>query len=629
MAGQSDAQNLQIRLTAQAETAMRTFVKLKGEILKTNKSLADMGMQVSKIGVKVGKDGLSEVTSEMEKIKTGTKGATRELKNMSNFGGGFGKLLLGLFTLRRVIQVLGRSFKEISDYAENFNLFNVSMGEMKDRGIEFQRAMTSAFNVDMSGTLRYQGFFQNLLTSLNVGKEEAYEMSEALTTLTYDMASLFNWSYDTAYQRLQSGIIGQTKPLRAAGVDVTQQTIQPILYELDIHKKVIELTQAEKVMLRYIAIMRQTGNAHGDYARTIESPANQIKVFKDQVAILHRWLGATFITLISKILPFINGFIMAISEVVKAIAILFGFNEEDFGDFGQGGGVDFMYDLEEGAKDATSAVGKLQGSLRKFDEINNISLRSSAGGSGAVGSLETQSKLMQEIARINEKLKQDFSQMKSKAEEVRDTIKQWLGLFFELDKETGIFTGKMTLLGKVILWLGGGLVLGKLIVGIGNTVAAFKGLKTMLIGASGTAGVVGAVGLLATGLIGLSTIGLVYFGVKSWQFIDQLKDKLTSAMPKLTDFEAILIRIAELFGVINKDKVNFLLREKDFWEHMRQEQYASSANRNMWLAQGVPLKQANFNQTVVVQVDGEKIATAVVNNVNNVANKTGNLGFDR
>ena len=672
MASQNnDAQNLQIRLTAQAQAAMQTFVKLKNEIIKTNKGLSDMGMQITKVRTKVGKGGLSEVTTEMSKVKETTKGASKEMKNFANFGGGLGGMMLGLFTLRGIRDVLGKSFKTISDYAENFNLFNVSMGDLKDRGVEFQRSLTTAFNVDMSGTLRYQGFFKNMLSSLNIGTEQAYEMSEALTTLTYDMASLFNWSYDAAYTRLQAGIIGQTKPLRAAGIDVTQQTIQPILYELDIHKKVIQLTQAEKVMLRYIAIVRQAGNAHGDYARTIESPSNQVKIFKDQVAILQRWLGATFIGMISKILPFINGFIMAITEVVRAIAILFGFNEEDFGDFGQGDGLDFMNDLEDGADGASEAIGKLQGSLRKFDEINNISMRTGTGGVGGAGSLDTQSKLMKEISAINDKLKQDFANMKSNAEKIRDTLKGWLGIFFELDKETNTFTGRLTIIGGLLLTIGGYFLFKGALTTI-TTISTGVGTLATKLGLGGGGLALGAtLAKVAVGLLAVAIGGLIIWGVTS--YFDGLQEKF-ERRDDMTKFELKLLDVAKGFREFKEDmskswelikngwsnfentgfgkflswmasKLSFIFKPFqeiiDFFTkpistkgmpYVTEASYRYEQNKSMiesgnqkyfWDLQGVDLKHANIVPQVVVNIDGEKIATSVVKNINSVTNKSG------
>jgi hypothetical protein len=494
--------------------------------------------------------------------------------------------------------------------------------------------MNKALGTNMSQTMRYQGFFQNLTNALGATNEQAFEMSKTLTMLTYDMASLFNWSPDVAFQRLQAGVVGQTKPLRYAGVDVTQQTIEPILGELGIEGSVKDLTQYQKVMLRMISILRQTGNAQNDFTRTIESPANQIRVLNDQIKELYRWIGGTFIGLISKALPYINGLVMALVELFKAISYLFGFTEEDF-DFMNGTGDTGLGEIEEEADGANEAVKKLMGSLRKFDEINNISMRGADGGGFGISSSDA--KLWEELQKQMGYFDDSFSGIRTKAVEIKEKIMEWLGIFFELNKEDGVivgFTGKMTTLGKIVGIFVGAFALGGVIISIGNVVTALGTLKTMLLGGAGATGVVGGIGLLTTGLIGLTVVlgGLALYN--TWTFFDNLIKKIKEGNLNFSKMEEIIIRIAGLLGAINtnpllgeplishEDSLNSWTGSDEYIERELRDRWARLSGDTIFTETKQP------PQTIVVQVDKEVLTKVVVDNSSTYQTKTGTTTYN-
>jgi len=289
--------NLGIQITSNATMAIEAVQKLTKEVNNSNKSLGNM-------------------SKESTKALQTMAGTFNSLKSSFLFYVGFGSLYQSLTTITRVMM---SGFQAASKFVENYNLFNVSFAGETKEAIKYQYQLNDAFKVNMSESMRYQGFFKNLTSSLGITNEASTLLSENLTNLTYDLSSLYNTSFSAMYSKLQSGIVGQTKLLRSVGIYVTQQTLQPLLYDMGINKYVTELTQAEKVLLRYISILKQSTSAQGDFARTIETPANQIRILSDQVAEMTRWFGTIFIGTIGKILPYVNAFVISLKEVFNGL----------------------------------------------------------------------------------------------------------------------------------------------------------------------------------------------------------------------------------------------------------------------------------------------------------------------
>ena len=137
------------------------------------------------------------------------------------------------------------------------------------------------------------------------------------------LSFFFNISVADAMQKLQSGISGELEPLRRLGYDLSQARLEAVALSLGIDKSVASMTQAEKAELRYYAIMTQVTQAQGDMARTLESPANQLRVLKAQLEMCARTIGNIFIPALNAILPYAIAVVQVIREVAEAIAELF------------------------------------------------------------------------------------------------------------------------------------------------------------------------------------------------------------------------------------------------------------------------------------------------------------------
>lgn len=184
--------------------------------------------------------------------------------------------------------------------------------------------MENVLGIDSGEAMRNMAVFQNLTTSFGMASDKAYILSQNLTQLGYDMASFFNLSTEDSFQKLQAAISGELEPIRRLGVDISNARLQQELYNLGINKSINSLSQADKAQLRYIAIMKQTTNAQTDMGRTLNSPANQMRILKAQIDLLGRSLGAVLIPAINAILPPLIAFIQVVRMAISAIASLLG-----------------------------------------------------------------------------------------------------------------------------------------------------------------------------------------------------------------------------------------------------------------------------------------------------------------
>lgn len=276
--------------------------------------------------------------------------------------------------------------------------------------------------------------------------------------------------------------IMQTKPMRSYGIDVTQTTLQPVLDSLGIDEQVKNLSQAEKEILRYIATLKQASISMGDFANNLESPSNQMKIFKQQLTETKVALTSLFIGGFSEILPYANAFLMVVKEVSTAIATMFGIELTDYntGIASQEGIYD---DIADSVSDATDAVKELKRQTLGFDEIHNINENKDSGsGTDVSGGIDQ--RLLDAITGYDN----GMDKVKMKATEIRDKIMEWLGFTKELDPLTGKVSFKLKegwsnlkLIGGIIATIIGF----KIVKGIGNLITGTGKLSKIL----GTGGI--------------------------------------------------------------------------------------------------------------------------------------------
>ena len=210
-------------------------------------------------------------------------------------------------------------------------------------------------------------------------------MSQNLTQLGYDISSFFNISIEDAMQKLQSGISGELEPLRRLGYDLSQARLEQTALNLGIKESVANMTQAEKAELRYYAIMTQVTTAQGDMARTLEAPANQLRILQAQLTQAARAIGNIFIPALNTILPYAIAVVQVIREIANALANLAGFKLTDVDYSGVNSAAVGAGSLADNLDDAAGAAKKLKQYTAGFDELNVFAPNTGSGSGASAG----------------------------------------------------------------------------------------------------------------------------------------------------------------------------------------------------------------------------------------------------
>ena len=371
-------------------------------------------------------------------------------------------------SLSRVYSSLIRVTQKSSEFLESFNLFQVAFDGNYKEAEKFINKMSEMYGLDEAWVMKTTSLFKQLANAMGMGVETGDKLSKLLTQMSVDISSLYNLDVDQVPQILQSALAGQTKPARRLGADITQTTLQTTLDSLGIDRSVVNLSYAEKRLLIVISLTQQLSRATNDWGRTLESPANQMRILNEQFSRLTREVGNVFLPILSTILPYLNAIVMVLTEIIAIIARLFGYKKEDYDYFETM--ADDVYDFSDGVGAAASGVEKLKRGLRGFDKLNNITTPS-AGSGGAGGGIGTgiDPDLMNAFNKAYNDYFKQISQVEMKATRIRDRIMEWLGFQKMIDDETGDVYFKFQ---KIT----GGTILGAL--GVGGSL--FVGLKAIL-----------------------------------------------------------------------------------------------------------------------------------------------------
>lgn len=340
-------------------------------------------------------NGFSAFPSKIQKLITSTEKYNASARKATSTTGKFTNGLKALnvaavaITFRKIGHFIAQAVTESNKYQEDLNLFTVALGQYAAEAQNYAEKVSDVMGIDPAQWLRNQGVFNTLLTGFGDTAERAQLMSQNLTQLGYDISSFFNISIEDAMQKLQSGISGELEPLRRLGYDLSQARLEQTALNLGIKESVANMTQAEKAELRYYAIMTQVTTAQGDMARTLEAPANQLRILQAQLTQAARAIGNIFIPALNAILPYAIAVVQVIREIANALANLAGFKLTDVDYSGVNSAAVGAGSLADNLDDAAGAAKKLKQYTAGFDELNvfapNTGSGSGAGAGGAGG----------------------------------------------------------------------------------------------------------------------------------------------------------------------------------------------------------------------------------------------------
>lgn len=340
-------------------------------------------------------NGFSAFPSKIQKLITSTEKYNASARKATSTTGKFTSGLKALnvaavaITFRKIGHFIAQAVTGSNKYQEDLNLFTVALGQYAAEAQNYAEKVSDVMGIDPAQWLRNQGVFNTLLTGFGDTAERAQLMSQNLTQLGYDISSFFNISIEDAMQKLQSGISGELEPLRRLGYDLSQARLEQTALNLGIKESVANMTQAEKAELRYYAIMTQVTTAQGDMARTLEAPANQLRILQAQLTQAARAIGNIFIPALNAILPYAIAVVQVIREIANALANLAGFKLTDVDYSGVNSAAVGAGSLADNLDDAAGAAKKLKQYTAGFDELNvfapNTGSGSGAGAGGAGG----------------------------------------------------------------------------------------------------------------------------------------------------------------------------------------------------------------------------------------------------
>lgn len=381
----------QIAIAEKKAEALRQKIKEVGDAGgKENVEKLGKGISgLSENGKRAG-NVLNKVANSILNLSSRASGALSPINKMSNSFKGLIRTLLPILGIRQIFNWGKQSIEIASDLTEVQNVVDTTFGNMAYKVEDFAKTSIEKFGLSELSLKQYSSRFQAMGTAMGFPIDKMSDMSLELTKLTADMASFYNVEQDAIAEDLASVFTGTTRPLRQYGLDLTQATLQEWALKNGIDANIQSMSQAEKTMLRYQYVMANTGAAQGDFSRTVNTWANQVRILKQNFQQLASVIGGVLVNAFKPIVKAVNSAMGAIIEFAKtisnALGKIFGWTYEEGGG-GLAGDFEAAEDAAGGIADSTGTaannIKKMKAGLRAFDELKTISMPDSGGGGGA------------------------------------------------------------------------------------------------------------------------------------------------------------------------------------------------------------------------------------------------------
>ena len=306
---------------------------------------------------------IQKLIASTDRLSTSNKRASDSYINL------YAKIKMAAIAVKSIGSKIASWIKLSSDYTETMNLFTVSMGQYAKEAYDYAQTVSDAMGIDPAEWMQTQGILMTLAKGFGVAGDRAAVMSQQLTQLGYDLSSFENITLERATMAIKSGFSGELEPLRNLGYDLSQARLEATALALGIDKAVSSMTQAEKAELRYYAIMTQVTDAHQDMSRTLDAPANQLRVMKAQLTLLGRTLGNFFIPLLNQLLPYAIACVKVLREALTLTMGWLGIELSEV-DFGSGSLTSATEEIVTNLEDGQEEAKKLKSYMLGFDELN-------------------------------------------------------------------------------------------------------------------------------------------------------------------------------------------------------------------------------------------------------------------
>lgn len=298
-----------------------------------------------------------------------------------------GKLALAAFSIKAITKFASSAIGLASDLAEVQNVIDVTFGQGNKKIEAFAQSAVTSFGLSELSAKQYMGTMGAMLKSMGLSSDAVETMSTDMVGLAGDMASFYNLDGDEAFSKIRAGISGETEPLKQLGINMSVANMEAFALSQGITKSYNAMTQAEQALLRYNYLMSVTSDAQGDFARTSDGWANQVRVLKLQWDSFKASLGSAFITALTPVIQWLNvlmGKMIAAANTFKSFVNAISGNKTQSATSGAAAGVAAIgAAAEEAGEQAADGAKKAKGALASFDELNTLSSDSDSGSDSA------------------------------------------------------------------------------------------------------------------------------------------------------------------------------------------------------------------------------------------------------
>ena len=358
---------------------------VSANIIRMTEALANL----AKTGASSGR----AATSLGKSLNIFSGSATKAKSSSFSLAAAFGKLYASYWLLFRAFSKIKDAIDISSSLTEVENVVRTTFGNYEKLIQDFSKTSIQDFGMSELTAKQVASRFQAMGTAMGFSQGKMADMSLQLTKLTADMASFYDMEQSDVARNLQAVFTGETEPLRKYGLDLTQATLKEWAMKQGLDADISSMTQAEKTMLRYQYVMANTAAAQGDFARTSDTWANQVRILKQSFEQLAAIIGGALINAFKPFVRTLNAVMQKViafaTTVTNALGSIFGWKFE----ISSGGLADDWSDAAGSAADIADSTGqaaknveKMNKGLRAFDELNLITTPDNSSGSGSGGS---------------------------------------------------------------------------------------------------------------------------------------------------------------------------------------------------------------------------------------------------
>ena len=389
-------------------------MNVKANVGNAVESFKSLGTEVNKMAgtFKRSQEAIRATNTQMTNLNKDGNRASNSMLNLNNSSAKLFKTLragvaIGAFAKlsSALMRFSGNHINSAMNAIETNNLFEVSFGETASAIEDSLIRISDASGLNLTNLKNSSGTYVLLARSMGMNSEQASTLSMNMTRLALDLSSLMNVPIEQAMGDLRSGLLGQSETVYKYGIDVTEASIAQEALNIGINKSVREMSQGEKMYLRQIVILKHTSLAHGDFARTIEQPANQIKILKMRFQTLSETIGKLFVPVLQWVLPYLNALAIVVNRVAMAIGRFFGIDMSKKT-------VDSTKKLAEGFNNIKPNVNKAS---KEIDKVKN-----------QIADLEKKS--AKPLKKVSSKMKKVGKDAKKAGEEIKKAGKHLLGI---------------------------------------------------------------------------------------------------------------------------------------------------------------------------------------------------------